>query len=225
VGGALIQRNTKYKTKSVTALSEPSKSRPWIVRRRKVARDSHMAKRTMATPLLLGALAAALLAEGCIIAEPPEFDEPQRTPPVLDLAHATPAITNIQVLEADRGPNHALTFHVPVRSEDLGQELAYRLLLNYGASNEYLEAADSVPPSTFNDTSRIIAFSWLTQRAPVGCQQLTLFVTHSLNRDPETKQLIDPNDVALATWWLDVEDAEGASAPLATCPLVAGDTQ
>src|SRR4029434_5135890 len=79
--------------------------------------------------LARGSLGIILLmsVQGCIVADPPVFEEPERTPPFLDLAAADPPIFEI----LQQGPADQVRINVPFRSEDAGDRLQAVLFLNY----------------------------------------------------------------------------------------------
>ncbi|HET9933976.1 MAG TPA: hypothetical protein VFQ35_24905, partial [Polyangiaceae bacterium] len=64
-------------------------------------------------------LCAAPSLSGCIVADPPEYQDPGRTPPFLNLALATPRVLDIQVIDLTTNPANAnFSVNVPVRSDD-----------------------------------------------------------------------------------------------------------
>jgi len=164
----------------------------------------------------------------CVIAGPPDYQDPGQTPPVLDLTKASFSV--FSVLTATTGvsgtPATQFTFTVPVRSQDVGDDgLIALLYLDYGGSDAVRQ-----PPlwtagaSTFDDTSRIVRLPWSAANQTKGCHTLTMMVTHASNVDFQTGEPVvsidPPDDVAYATWWVDIDDDSTGQDPnpMSGCP-------
>jgi hypothetical protein len=159
---------------------------------------------------------------GCIIEDPPPYTPPKQTPPRLDLRRAVPLID--QVIVASRGDR--IAFNVPVFSEDKGDDLIARLLLNYQGEGVYEDDLDSaqVTASTLEDATREIDMEWQIPQLPPGCKRLTLLVSHLTNLDPLIyPEVIDKSDQALAVWWANIEPTPGNEDMLTDCPLATGE--
>lgn len=159
-----------------------------------------------------------LLTSGCIVAPPAEFDEPEKTVPVLDLTQASPPVYTVVNLVAPMV--EPLTISVPVRSEDAGDNLYGVLYQDYDFARGRALRIDEVPASTFEDASRSITVDWDYSGLSDGCYQLALLAVHRTDFDVETSRPRDSADVqyALATWWVNLQ-TPGAPAPLLTsCP-------
>lgn len=156
------------------------------------------------------------LLPGCLQAGPPDYKDPAQTPPVLDLNSAVPSV--LDVLNVDTTSGETIPFNVQVRSEDRGVDLSADLYVDYGSSAQQVENAfATVPASTFSDTNREIRLTWTVPSSALltpGCHQLTLLVTHATNYPV----IRNSADVALATWWLNVDDDSQSPNTLASCP-------
>jgi hypothetical protein len=161
----------------------------------------------------------ALFASGCLLAEPPERN-PRQTPPILNLAQASPGVTRLLVLD---GPT-VLPFSIPVRSEDVGESIRFGMHRNYSAGaprSDRIFGPEEIEPSHLNDTSREIAFN-ANLPAPTPCYQLTLVVCH-VSSFELGEALCRPDsldDTALATWWVVSEEAGEAGLEGCLLPAV-----
>lgn len=163
----------------------------------------------------------ALAQVGCIVAGPPDYKDPKQTPPLL--FNADPVVGQIVA----KAPGEPLPISVNVRSEDAGDSLIAALYLDYGLSTQQFQKGTDVtlPASTFDDVNRKISFTWTVPNIAAGCRPITLLVTHLQNTSILGPKNAD--DVALATWWLNVDDQTDAQHPngtntLAQCPTLAG---
>ncbi|MGC4091233.1 MAG: hypothetical protein QM756_25820 [Polyangiaceae bacterium] len=80
---------------------------------------------------------------GCIVADPPQYQDAERTPPLLDTWGAIPSPLSIIVL--DHSTTTKLEVSVPVRSEDQGDSLFAALHLDYTYPSHRLIAQDENP--------------------------------------------------------------------------------
>lgn len=180
-------------------------------------------KSTLARLSLLGALAMVLL-PGCIVADPPQYEDPGRTPPFLNLALATPRVVDVQVINRSDNnfANDGFTVSVPVRSDDQGEELLAFVHLDYSyvLKSEVL-GKNKLKASTLSDLSRKIDVPLTIPAGLSGCHQATLIVAHESSWDFPT-DLPYPtakDDTAIATWWLNViTDPNADPYTLTDCP-------
>jgi hypothetical protein len=158
--------------------------------------------------------------QGCIVADPPVFEQPEKTPPVLDLAAADPPI--FEVLQ--KAPASHVPINVPFRSEDAGVRLQAVLFLNYKTPDEAPQPGlRNLDPGTFGE-ERAIKMEWDVPSVTASeCDQLTLQVTHFDNLD-EQNEPIDKSDVGLATWWVEIQVEGSEPAPLKDCPRIGAGT-
>lgn len=175
-------------------------------------------------------LVLSLATGGCIVAEPPPYDPPPRTPPILDLANAIPWVGSTIPVDryGEQFPEEQteIEFNIPFRSEDRGEGLLYGLLVDYllvpSAQSQTSHDHRSLQPSTFDDESRRIVFSWKVDANNLtdGCHQLTLVVAHESSWDDEEDRpdpLLGRGDIAMATWWINVNPAPGERYTLRNC--------
>jgi hypothetical protein len=170
----------------------------------------------------VGCAGVALACAGCLVSDPPEYEEPSLTPPFLDMVQATPLASRIIV--RDRA-DPLIKFDVPFRSEDAGQPIWFALHRNYpfDPSNSLLVGSISLPPGTFDETDRSIRFDWTISSLEAGCYQLTLLVSHEstwdfFERRPHLTRGI--GDTAMATWWLNFEPPNNNPGTLENCPTL-----
>jgi len=157
--------------------------------------------------------------QGCIVSDPPVFEQPEKTPPFLDLAAADPPI--FEVLQ--RPPDTHVNINVRFHSEDAGDPLQAKLFLDYLDPFPDEQRSLILTPGTFSE-ERTISIDWTTPSSPESvCEQLTLQVTHVKNLDPATNELIDKSDVGLAVWWVEIQ-GDTASPQLENCPRIGGGT-
>ena len=161
-------------------------------------------------------MATMFAASGCLVAEPPEYQPPAQTPPLLDLFLADPPVTHVLAKPLDA----TIDFNVPVRSEDAGDMLFGAVYVDWGFSTEQWQKNVKEDPSTFDDDTRYIDFPWTVTGVTKGCHQLTLLVCHFATFDPIAQRPTDSNDQAIATWWLNVEPDETDPNSLDSCPTV-----
>jgi hypothetical protein len=170
--------------------------------------------RALARTSLFSVGMGSLLA-GCLVAEPPNPSNPERTPPMIDFRNTFPLVTQITTVRGLASQE----FSVGVRSEDRGDPLFGLLFRNYSLEGEEYLKLNRVPASTFDDTDRKLTLQWTVREELRGCHQITMVVTHLGNidfRDPP--EPISPADVALATWWLHVNPDPERPEDLGVCP-------
>jgi hypothetical protein len=155
-----------------------------------------------------------LFASGCIVADPPLYEEPPPTPPVFDLNRAEPNVSQVVVLDRSVSRVTLREFRVPFRSDDKGQRVRAALHIDWGATEarESFVVNTDVSPSTFDDTSRELLLplrqndvGFLTP----GCHTLTIIAAHDDNWDKLENRPIPAqaeDDTAMVTWWANVVD-------------------
>jgi hypothetical protein len=177
-------------------------------------------------------LLAALGGPGCLITSSPDFEKPQRTPPFLtNLSPAPYEIVPVKAVPGTQGmylPPPPITFAVV--SEDLQTPFLQALLLldfkGFMSPDvpQRLWGFDKIPGGHLNDAPRPgppvdYNFNGVT----AGCHSATLAVTHEFVNllAPKTKP-VDDHDVALVTWWFDLDPGNGNV--LSTCVVHGGTT-
>jgi hypothetical protein len=173
-------------------------------------------------------MAFALLAAGCIVADPPDSSDPEKTPPVLLLGQADPSVYQLQVLSKSSGETTRVPINVPVRSEDAGDPLIAALYLNWdtpGQESTFVQGTQRrLEASTFDDTGRSVATEW-DYHAATGCKQLTLIVTHETNFDWLGSSYVNPADIAIAVWFFYIRAGQSDTNDVTSCPNSSGAVQ
>jgi hypothetical protein len=175
----------------------------------------------------LGLLVLASGPAGCLVSDPPQYEEPGITPPFLDLVAATPLPGRIIAREFQNGD--AVPFDVPFRSEDNGESLRFAMYRNFSfaaglSPDQIIIHPRTLPPGTFDETDRAIRFD-AEIKASAGCHQLTLLVAHTSSWD---ETIVRPHplrsigDTAMATWWLNYYLPGQDPSQLVDCPTLSG---
>ncbi len=165
---------------------------------------------------LLGALSltgTASLATGCLVDEPPAFEQPERTAPTMFLRDAVPTYGQTLVLLRNQQP---VPFTIPVQSEDLGKELLATIWVNFGLEGEARIDVERFGPGTFDEV-RDIQFYLETSLLPQGCVTLTIVLHHEDNVDIETLKPLEFDLATIATWYA-VVDTAPSDVSFADCP-------
>lgn len=173
--------------------------------------------------LLLGVMLAPV---GCLVSDPPLYQEPPPTPPVFDLSNAIPLPGEVFVVRRSPNAPTILTFTIPFRSEDRGDGVQAALHLDYNtlsAQATFTKAQTSVDASTFDDLTRVLSLRWpLPPNEPSpGCHTLTVLASHqSTFDDNEFRPHIvrAQNDRAVAVWWVNFDPPEDDPYTLRDCP-------
>ncbi len=163
-----------------------------------------------------------LCSTGCIVADPPQYRDPVQTRPVLDTASAVPLAAQVLVVDSDK--KVGVNFTVPVRSEDAGETLFARFVLDYGAASEDTLLPQKIPASTYADTSRSAKYTgWVPKANLKDCHVITLIVAHESTFTNRNFELLDPmksgQDAAFLNWWVNIDPALDAIQTLKNCPV------
>ena len=196
----------------MTYLSHPVRPMP---RPRPICRLARQSHPSAAVTLLFALASTGLLTSGCLLADPPEHEESERIPPILDAASAVPSVVEIVDLDVNQTKNFVVRF----RSEDDGVRPFAVLLANYLVPGRegLLGFDDSQAPSTLDDPS-LRQFSIAGTFDEPGCQQVTLLATYNGNLDSSYHPLVEAYSSRL-TWWVDVRpEGDSDSARLEDCP-------
>lgn len=163
----------------------------------------------------------------CIVADPPQYEAPKKTAPLLDLTRAQPLVTEVIVrdLNDNNDTNDEIDFSVPVRSEDVGEDVWFALHVDYTfvplEDSFAVGTSNFVPASTFDDASRSLTINWSPRRVDDGCHALTLLVAHagSWNFVQNRPDIIRAaGDSAMVTWWLNLNPPPDDPYTLQDCP-------
>ena len=165
----------------------------------------------------------ALAAPACLVAEPPSYEEPRRTPPILDLYAAKPFIGGVIPIarSASLELPDRIDFKIPVRSDDQGEDLWWMLYADRTFSNELLVwGPQRVPASTLDDTTRYVQYTWIEDtRYAKGCHTLSFVVAHLSSWDlVGPPMLLDATDAAVGTFWINVDPGLTDPNTLPHCP-------
>ncbi|MET0791101.1 MAG: hypothetical protein ABW061_06225 [Polyangiaceae bacterium] len=159
-----------------------------------------------------------LVTQGCVVADPPEYQEPVQTLPLLEVYKAVPSTTDIVVWSTG---SPAVNFSIPVRSEDAGEPLAAYTFTDYGTSQERFYNGQNVAASTYDQKSRNIVISWTPGVSP-GCHIFTLVVAHRSSFQSADAVHLDPakagDDAALVSWWANINPTDNDVNTLKDCP-------
>lgn len=165
-----------------------------------------------------------LFAESCIVADPPEYQTPLRTRPVLNVYSAFPTQTHALITSTE--PPVKTKFTVPVRSEDAGEPLRAVFFLDYQMPRrgtqfgEVKLVSKTIPASTYDNPGRTIEYEWI----PVtkGCHYLSLVVAHRSSFLESDEDQLNPKyadeDAAIVTWTVGIDPP--VSGALENCPTL-----
>ncbi len=187
------------------------------------ARPRHIAG--LAAPRLTGyALSlgvAATMLSSCIVEEPPDFEDPERTAPILYLDQSVPPNNTFVQVPADS----TVKFNVVLQSEDLREPLVAIPWVNLGLENERGLTPHQVTPGSFSTPREAPFVVTIDSQVPRGCVPLTIFFAHEDDVDFFGSKGALPKPGALsarATWWLLVDSAP-QDVTFADCPQPAVD--
>ncbi len=175
----------------------------------------------------------------CLVTSSPTFEEPKRTRPFLLSEASSPDVRQIKVMDTDK--YLPFEFGASVLSEDAGDDVIGRLVLDYGVAVDDLPFQSLGEPSavaaaTLDDGPRPLTATWGSAYKPtVGCHYVSLLATHKLgfgNGCPE-----DPEDFDFLTWTVIVckssdgpccdpqSPADDGGCAAADCPVVDPDVR
>lgn len=161
----------------------------------------------------LGPATLASALGGCLLAEPAELGPGIRVPPVIDPATVQPIPLRVHTHER----RDTIHFAVDVWANEADGKLIARLYRNYGLGDQVTIDMKRADPAPFGGTPGTIDFPYtFTEVDADGCYQFSLLVTHFDNVDDDLVA-IDQADVALMTWWINVE-VDDVPNSLADCP-------
>lgn len=162
-------------------------------------------------------LAAAFLLSSCIVDEPPDFEDPQRTAPIIDFARSHPSNTTFVPVSSSK----ALAMSVWIQSEDLRDDLIVIPIINLGRDGESSLPAQAIAPGSFSEPrSAPLIFSF-PSTVPTGCVTLTLLFVHRSEVEIITSDgRLHPKEGALVSQgtWVLLVDADPQDVTFADCP-------
>ena len=166
-----------------------------------------------------------LVAQSCIVADPPEYRAPGQTRPLLNVYSADPPATRALVVYTNTTPKVGVQFNIQVRSEDAGEDLRAIFFLDYQIDriDPYQFGEDrlnsqTIPASTYDQT-RTIRYTWYPSTSN-GCHFLSLIVAHHNTFLQTDEDHLDPrlaaDDAAIVTWTVSVNPT--VDGTLTNCP-------
>jgi hypothetical protein len=160
---------------------------------------------------------------GCIVADPPQYQEPRRTPAILDLSNALPSPFWLVIVDRkDNLEPDKVVFYVPFHSDDQGERVFFNLHVDYKGRDIPLAPQNPLPPATIDVDKRAISTEWTVDGSiPAGCHQITLLVAHESSWEYNTQQPkpeAPKEDIAIATWWMNLDPERADPYTLPGCP-------
>lgn len=169
------------------------------------------ATRTLARGVLL--LVSGFSLASCLVDEPPEFQDPERTAPILYLDKSEPR--NTTFLPATS--NATIPFSIVLQSNDLGDNVVAYPWLNFGLVGELALTPQRIAPGIFEEP-RSASFLVMIPSGQQGCVALTILFFHEDDSDTfHPGRPVTGAPVSRATWWLLV-DADPEDVTIADCP-------
>lgn len=207
----MVSLRARTSERIVTAVSCRSRACPTAPSKSQLARKS-----------LLVAL-AMFASTGCIVADPPQYEEPKRTPPFLDLSRAEPSPYWLVVIDRnDPLGAHSVKITIPIRSDDQGERVWFGVHVDFKTDNGVVLGSQPMAPSTFDVTRTFSSPDFqLNGLILQGCHQLTLVVAHESSWDythQQPKLDAPKDDIAVATWWMNVDPPPTDPFTLTRCP-------
>jgi hypothetical protein len=163
-----------------------------------------------------------LLASSCIVADPPEYQNPVRTRPVLDVFQANPTTSKVLVVNS----TDTVKISVPLRSEDAGEHLTGVFMVDYNTGSPgLLQNVQDLAPSTYADDQRAVTLDWIVPTLPRnGCHLLSLIAAHVSSFKANPSFELNPDaanrDAAIINWWMNVDVPASVASTLENCPTV-----
>lgn len=159
---------------------------------------------------------------GCVLTDPPEFEQPTKITPVLNYNEAVPPLTRI--LDARTG--ESIAFKVPFQSQDFGSQegpelVEGALLLDYNLvkPDNRVGGPTLLDPDVFAK-KRDMEVRWSVGAGLNGCHQLSLLVGHRSSFDSQTHLPKLGANVGIAVWWVNVNPIAADPNTLFECPQV-----
>lgn len=154
---------------------------------------------TRAGALIVLPTALAFTTAGCLVGDPPPYEEPEVIYPRAIVNEAVPSVFQ----RLDTSNDQVQPFIVPFVSEDLGERILAHLWLNYGQPDEFELGRWEVPAGTIDDLERSITINWtMNPTIPPGCYIITMLIGRSDDIDFSTQKPKEDRDdrVAFVHW-------------------------
>jgi len=192
-----------------------------------MARDRFARQLTL---MLASALITTTTLSGCLVTEPIDVPREENLPP--SIVSAPSAVTlpiptdlgSIVSIDLDRdtpvdGPGEAL-FPVEVRDPNLDQALFYRLFVDFDPELNRSPAIDNnrIEPGSGLTRELDLTVPFTALGAPGRCHKLELRVSSAFVDSFPQYDAVDPQDLAVAIWWVRLTDEVRPTVDLSTCP-------
>lgn len=156
----------------------------------------------------LPVLGVGSVTTGCFDS-PPEYKVADRLPPVISTWGVQPTLTNIVQID----PALGVTFTVPFRSDDAGEDLKAFFIENIPEQLDFTHIIDEQPvpadPRPFAEqTNRYVNEPPWNTAGKTGCSTVTLILSHASNFT-RGWLMVDPLDSAQVTWTFEFLDPSG----------------
>lgn len=163
-------------------------------------------------------LLTGTLAQGCLVASPPELSDPERTRPFIHYQLVDPPLGDpIPVVASDTSIQE-WNILLPFQSEDLGEDVAARLHLLRDGTLRLEDTSARIPAAEFG-TIRNAHMTWDATERTHGCYRLTATIAHVTSFGERGLILEGHEDDAESVSWIAVvsDDAEDPVS-LEKCP-------
>jgi hypothetical protein len=139
----------------------------------------------------------------------------------LDLAAAKPFPGEVIVIDKrgnlDPVPPK-IDISIPIRSEDRGEDLIAALHVDYTFPSHRFFLLYPIPASTLDDLTRSIEMSFSVGEISDGCHSITVLVSHESTFSLAEFRPKDRHDMAMATWWMNINPSPEDPHTLSRCP-------
>lgn len=161
------------------------------------------------------ALALLPLVTGCLVDDPPAYVAPQQTAPRIIGTRATPPLDQIIITQR----NDVVNFSVPIVSEDAGEVVMGRLVIDFDENASFEPLNDGIiPPSTLDEGERNLQIAWTVRSGYTpGCHRITLRVSH-LGNFVSGPRVIDRSDIDEIYWFSNIDVTPQNANALVDCP-------
>ena len=160
------------------------------------------------------ALGASASSSGCIATSTIEFEPQENFPPsIISQPLADFPLNEIGQINLDDplppGETGEMPLEVLIRDPNFDQTLEYRIFLDSPPppEAEFAIQQGDIEPTGFLERPRTFAISY-DELAPGECHKIELVVVGQFASNVEQRRPVEPGDVDLATWWVEVIDAD-----------------
>jgi hypothetical protein len=173
-----------------------------------------------------GTPVAALVSSSCLVAAPPDLEDPQQTRPFVYMLQVQPPTVEPIRIEL---PNmlspkpSSVSFSIPFQSEDLGERVGAELHLYGGNGYVGRLTGTRVPASDFN-TLRTANLTWRVEPQRLGCYRLVAILAHESSFNDEVTDGFVKDDLQddseSINWLANFYDQQENADKLDNCPRV-----